>query len=147
MGDRRQSRTTQSNHRLPVADNLLERCFAPEQVGDLNRVWCGDITYIPTADGWLYLAIVKDLFSRRTVGWSLGKNLKAGLVRDAFEMAMQTRGFAGLMGANKLFHSDRGSHYASVLLGKSLNFMPSMSCKTNCRDNAVADLGHIEKSF
>ena len=108
---RRKPRTTQSNHRLPIAHNLLERRFSPQDVGGLNRAWCGDITYIATAEGWLYLATVKDLFSRRIVGWSLGESLEAELVCDAFERAVQTRGSAGLVGIGKLFHSDRGSQY------------------------------------
>lgn len=125
---RRKPRTTNSNHRLPIADNLLERRFSPEQVGGLNQVWCGDITYIPTAEGWLYLATVKDLFSRSIVGWSLGESLEASLVCDAFERAVHTRGSAGLAGTGKLFHSDRGSQYASELFGKVLEkhgFVPS----------------------
>jgi len=139
---RRQSRTTQSNHRLPVASNLLERRFSPEQVGRLNQAWCGDITYIATAEGWLYLATVQDLFSRRIIGWSLGESLEADLVCDAFERAAKTRGFACQVGAGQLFHSDRGSQYASELFGKVLKkhgFVPSMSRKANCWDNAVAE--------
>lgn len=135
-------RTTQSNHRLPVAHNLLERRFAPKEIGDLNQVWCGDITYIATAEGWLYLATVQDLFSRRIIGWSLGESLEAELVCDAFERAAKTRGFACPVGAGKLFHSDRGSQYASELFGKALKkhgFVPSMSRKANCWDNAVAE--------
>lgn len=139
---RRQPRTTQSNHRLPVAHNLLERRFAPKEIGDLNQAWCGDITYIATAEGWLYLATVQDLFSRRIIGWSLGESLEAELVCDAFERAAKTRGFACPVGAGKLFHSDRGSQYASELFGKALKkhgFVPSMSRKANCWDNAVAE--------
>ncbi len=135
-------RTTNSNHRLPIANNLLERRFAPKEVGGLNQAWCGDITYIPTAEGWLYLATVQDLFSRRIVGWSLGESLEAELVCDAFERAVQTRGSAGLAGIGKLFHSDRGSQYASELFSKVLKkhgFEPSMSRKANCWDNAVAE--------
>lgn len=103
---------------------------------------CGDITYIPTAEGWLYLATVQDLFSRRIVGWSLRESLEAGLVCDAFERAVQTRGFFGLLGRDKLFHSDRGSQYASELFSKALKqhgFVASMSRKANCGDNAVAE--------
>lgn len=139
---RRKPRTTNSNHRLPIADNLLERRFSPQEVGGLNQVWCGDITYIQTGEGWLYLATVQDLFSRRIVGWSLGESLEAELVCNAFEQAVQTRGFADLSGVGKLFHSDRGSQYASELFGKALEkhgFTPSMSRKANCWDNAVAE--------
>ena len=109
-------------------------------MGGLNQVWCGDITYIASAEGWLYLATVQDLFSRRIVGWSLGESLEVELVCDAFERAVQTRGFAGLVGAGKLFHSDRGSQYASELFGKALKkhgFVASMSRKANCWDNAA----------
>jgi transposase InsO family protein len=93
----RKPRTTQSNHRLPVANNLLERRFSPQEIGGLNQAWCGDITYLPTTAGWLYLATVQDLFSRRIVGWSLGESLEAELVCDALERAVQTRGFIGLV--------------------------------------------------
>jgi len=139
---RRQPRTTQSDHRLPVVHNLLERRFSPKQVGRLNKAWCGDITYIATTEGWLYLATVQDLFSRRIIGWSLGESLEAELVCDAFERATKTRGFAYQAGAGKLFHSDRGSQYASELFGEVLKkhgFVASMSRKANCWDNAVAE--------
>jgi len=139
---RRKPCITNSNHRLPIANNLLERRFSPEQVGGLNQVWCGDITYVATTEGWLYLATVKDLFSRRVLGWSLGASLEASLVCDAFERAVQTRGSAGLAGTVKLFHSDRGSQYASEVFGKVLKkhgFVSSMSRKANCWDNAVAE--------
>jgi len=106
---RRKPQTTQSNHRLPIANNLLKRRFSPQEIGDLNQMWCGDITYVPSAEGWLYLATVQDLFSRRIGGWSLGESLEAELVCDAFERAVTTRGFGGLTGVGKLFHSDRGS--------------------------------------
>ncbi len=82
---------------LPVAANLLSGA-TPEQVGMVNRVWWRDITYVPTAEGWLYLATVQDLFSRRIVGWALGENLEAELVCEAFEQAMQTRGSVGSVG-------------------------------------------------
>ena len=94
-----QAAHTQANHRLPVARNLLERRFSPYNGGALNQAWCGDITYIATAEGWLYLATVQDLFSRRIIGtahhrhgassarriigWSLGESLEADLVCDA----------------------------------------------------------------
>jgi len=85
---------------------------------------------------------IQDLFSRRIVGWSLGESLEAELVCDAFERAAKARGFAFQVGAGKLFHSDRGSQYASELFGKVLKkhgFVPSMSRKGNCWDNAVAE--------
>jgi len=148
---RRQPRTTQSNHRLPVASNLLERRFSPKQAGGLNQAWCGDITYIATAEGWLYLAgcpLGGCKICFRAVSWAggcpsgRGESLEAELVCDAFERAVQTRGFAFQVGAGQLFHSDRGSQYASELFGKTLKkhgFVPSMSRKGNCWDNAVAE--------
>jgi transposase InsO family protein len=137
-------RTTQSNPHWPVAANLLERCFAPAQIGGLNRVLCGDITYVATAQGWLYLATVQDLFSRRIVGWALSQSLEAEIVQEAFERAMQTRESDGQTYQRqfKLFHSDRGSQYASWLFKKVLKkhgFVASMSRKGDCWDNAVAE--------
>ena len=143
---RNKPRTTQSNHQLPVAENLLERQFAPEAIGGIDRALCGDITYIPTAQGWLYLATVEDLFSRRIIGWQMSHSLEAGLVCDAFKRAMGTRAMGtygtGAIGRHKLFHSDRGSQYASGVFEEILNehgFVASMSRKGNCWDNAVAE--------
>lgn len=137
-------RTTQSNHQLPVADNLLERQFAPEEIGGIDRALCGDITYLPTAEGWLYLATVQDLFSRRIIGWEMSHSLEAGLVCTAFKRAVKTRGSRGCGATSgyKLFHSDRGSQYASGLFEEILSehgFAASMSRKGNCWDNAVAE--------
>ena len=99
-------RTTDSTHRLPVAANILDRDFEPEGP---NQSWCADITYIPTGEGWLYLAVVEDLFSRMVVGWSMDQTMESRLVVDALEMAVARRHpDAGL-----LAHSDRGSQYAS----------------------------------
>jgi transposase InsO family protein len=124
--------TTDSNHHLPVADNLLDRQFNPSEV---NEVWLADITYIPTREGWLYLAAVEDLFSRRVVGWSIADHLESRLVVDALELAVQRR----LPGAGLLAHSDRGSQYASdhyqLLLAKH-GIACSMSRKADCWDNA-----------
>src|SRR5260370_6577042 len=103
---RRFVRTTDSRHGLPVADNVLDRDFAP---AGPNAAWSADITYIPTADGWLYLAVVEDLFSRRIVGWSMDATMTSRLVVDALDMALRRRApEEGL-----LAHSDRGSQYAS----------------------------------
>ena len=94
--------TTDSRHSLPVAPDLVQRRFNPEQP---NQLWSGDITYIATDEGWLYLAAVIDLFSRQVVGWSLQPHMQAGLVKDALAMAWwRRRPPAGL-----IFHSDRGS--------------------------------------
>jgi transposase InsO family protein len=98
--------TTDSNHDRPVADNLLDRQFEPVAV---NQAWVADITYIPTREGWLYLAAVEDLYSRQIVGWSMSERISSRLVVDALEMAVSRR----LPGEGLLTHSDRGSQYAS----------------------------------
>ncbi len=103
---RRFVRTTDSNHRLPVAENLLARDFSP---AGPNESWCADITYIPTGEGWLYLAVVEDLFSRMVVGWSMAETMESRLVVDALEMAIRRR----LPGEGQVAYSDRGSPYAS----------------------------------
>lgn len=128
--------TTKSNHQLPVAANHLDRNFRPERP---NQAWVGDITYIPTTDGWLYLATVLDLFSRRVVGWSMSTRADRQLVLTALRLALGRRNVArGLL----LFHSDRGVQYASDDFRKLLNghaITPSMSRRANCWDNAVAE--------
>jgi transposase InsO family protein len=132
---RRFVRTTDSNHRLPVADNVLDRDFEPEGP---NERWCADITYIPTHEGWLYLAVVEDLFSRMIVGWSMDESMESRLVVDALSMAIQRRRpEAGL-----LAHSDRGSQYASdhyqrVLASEGI--VCSMSEVGQCWDNAPVE--------
>jgi putative transposase len=132
---RRFVRTTGSRHGLPVADNLLDRQFDPEGP---NRAWSADITYIPTADGWLYLAVVEDLFSRMIVGWSLDGTMTSRLVADALDMAVRRR----LPGEGLLAHSDRGSQYASAhyqaLLGQH-GIACSMSGVGQCWDNAPVE--------
>ena len=95
-------RTTDSNHDLPVADNLLNRQFNPSEA---NEAWVADITYIPTREGWLYLAAVEDLHSRRIVGWAMAEHMESRLVVDALELAVQRR----LPGEGLLSHSDRGA--------------------------------------
>lgn len=124
--------TTDSNHDLPVADNLLGRQFDPESP---NEAWVADITYIPTREGWLYLAAVEDLYSRRVVGWSMADSLESRLVVDALVLAVQRR----LPGEGLLAHSDRGSQYASEhyqrLLAKH-GIACSMSRRADCWDNA-----------
>jgi transposase InsO family protein len=124
--------TTDSNHDLPVADNLLDRQFEPVAV---NQVWVADITYIPTWEGWLYLAAVEDLYSRQIVGWSMGAHLSSRLVVDALEMAVAQR----LPGAGLVAHSDRGSQYASEHYQRLLQrhgITCSMSRRGDCWDNA-----------
>jgi transposase InsO family protein len=125
-------RTTDSNHRLPVADNVLGRRFDPEAP---NEKWVADITYIPTREGFLYLAVVEDLYSRRVVGWSMAGHMESRLVVDALEMAVQKR----LPGEGLLAHSDRGSQYASEhyqLLLAEHGIECSMSGVGQCWDNA-----------
>jgi transposase InsO family protein len=124
--------TTDSNHSRPVADNVLDRDFDPAAP---NEAWVADITYIPTREGWLYLAVVEDLFSRMVVGWSMGSTLTSRLVVDALEMAVQRR----LPGAELVAHSDRGSQYASEhyqLLLQKHGITCSMSDVGQCWDNA-----------
>ena len=132
---RKFKKTTDSNHNLPLKENLLNRNF---DVATPNKVWVSDITYIPTAEGWLYLAIVIDLYSRKAVGWSINKRMTKQLVIDAFNMSIENRkAEKGL-----IFHSDRGSQYASHDFQRKLwnnNMKSSMSRKGDCWDNAVAE--------
>ncbi|MBB5510059.1 transposase InsO family protein [Paraburkholderia sp. JPY681] len=122
--------TTDSRHTLPVAPNVLDRQF---DVAEPNRAWVSDITYIRTGQGWLYLAVVLDLYSRRVVGWSMAPTMPAELVMSALTMALQQRRPApGLV-----LHSDRGSQYASEdyqALLKQHHVVCSMSRKGNCWD-------------
>jgi transposase InsO family protein len=128
-------RTTDGNHSQPVADNLLDRQFAAELP---NLKWAVDITYVPTGEGWLYLAGVIDLCSRRIVGWSMADHLRTELVSDALSMAVVHRDpDEGL-----LHHSDRGVQYASEdyqYLLHSHGMEPSMSGKGDCWDNACME--------
>jgi putative transposase len=128
-------RTTDSRHGLPVAENLLDRDFAP---AGPNATWSGDITYIPTADGWLYLAVVEDLFSRMIVGWAMEATMTSRLVVDALAMAVRRR----LPAAGLVAHSDRGSQYASDHYRSLLRrhgITCSMSRKAQCWDNAPVE--------
>jgi putative transposase len=129
--------TTDSRHDLPIAPNLLNRNFT---VAAPNQAWAGDITYIATDEGWLFLAVVIHLFSRRVVGWSMRPDMQRNLVIDALEMAWHQR--RPDEKASLIFHSDRGSQYASndfnkVLTGRAIT--PSMSRKGNCWDNAWSE--------
>jgi len=127
--------TTDSNHNLPIAPNILNRDFYASKT---DEKYVGDITYIPTSEGWLYLATVIDLYSRKIVGWSMDERMKVSLVNDALKMALNTRNpDKGL-----LWHTDRGSQYASYEhkdLLKQYGIVQSMSRKGNCHDNAVAE--------
>jgi transposase InsO family protein len=132
---RRFVRTTDSNHRLPVAENLLGRDFDPSGP---NESWSADITCIPTREGWLYLAVVEDLFSRMVVGWSMAETMESRLVVDALEMALSRR----RPGAGLLAHSDRGSQYASDHYQRALaaeGIVCSMSEVGQCWDNAPVE--------
>jgi len=128
--------TTQSAHTHPVAPNLLDRKFSPREP---NRVWASDITYLWTDEGWLYLAVVLDLYSRRVVGWSMGPRINGDLVIQALKMATSRR---KAISGRVLHHSDRGSQYASDGFRRALGawrITPSMSRKGNCWDNAVVE--------
>jgi transposase InsO family protein len=138
--------TTDSKHSLPIAENLLARNFTAKEP---DQAWVGDITYIWTTEGWLYLAVIIDLFSRKVVGWSMAEHMRTELVLNALNAALGKRipAESGL-----LFHSDRGSQYAShdyqnALLQAKMNC--SMSRKGNCWDNAVAEsfFGTIKTEF
>lgn len=124
--------TTDSDHTLPVAPNLLDRNFTPERP---NQAWVADITYVPTDEGWLYLAVVLDLFSRKVIGWAMRDHLRTELPLAALTMAIQRqRPAPGLV-----HHSDRGRQYASGDYRNALKhngFAQSMSRKGNCWDNA-----------
>ena len=132
---RRRVVTTQSNHGLPVAANVLNREFTATMP---NQKWVTDITYIPTDEGWLYLAVVLDLFSRKVVGWAMDTQMTAELPLRALRMALQSRQPQPGM----LHHSDRGSQYASYIYQAVLQsraIRPSMSRTANCYDNAVME--------
>ncbi len=127
--------TTDSKHTLPVAPNLLNRRFSETTP---NCVWVGDITSLWTSEGWLYLAVVIDLHSRRIVGWLMNKCISRHLVMDGLTMAIWRR----KPSSGLVFHSDRGSQYCSYDFQKVLKkhrILSSMSRKGNCWDNAVAE--------
>ena len=127
--------TTDSDHKQPVAQNLLNRDFNPPQP---NLAWAGDITVLWTDEGWLYLAVIIDLHSRKVIGWSMSRRMKADLVCNALLMALFRRGFP----RGVLVHSDRGSQYCSrkyQRLLKGNHLICSMSRRGNCWDNAVVE--------
>ena len=132
---RRWKATTDSKHGLPVAPNLVERNFTPQTP---NRLWSADLTYIWTDEGWLYLAVVLDLFNREIVGWAIKERMSADIVTDALTMAW----FRRHPEPGLIHHSDRGSQYASHLFQALLaqyGMTCSMSRKGNCWDNAPAE--------
>lgn len=126
---------TNSNHTLPVAENLLQQNFSAQRP---NQVWVGDITYIGTDEGWLYLAVVMDLFSRKVVGWSMSERMTATLVCDALRMAL----FRRKRPRGTIMHTDRGSQYCSRehrALLDAHGLIASMSARGNCYDNAAME--------
>jgi putative transposase len=130
--------TTQSAHAHVPAPNVLDRQFAIDGIGGSDRVWASDMTYLPTREGWLYLAVVLDLGSRRVVGWAMRHTLERGLTLDALAMALAHR----VPGRGVLHHSDRGSQYACGDYRARLDaagMICSMSKPGDCWDNAVAE--------
>jgi len=128
-------KTTDSNHAYPIAPNLLRDHAAPVLP---NEIWVADITYIPTAEGWLYLASILDLCSRKVVGWAMKDNMRVELTLEALEMALKRR----RPGTGLLHHSDRGTQYAAGDYRDRLDehgLVPSMSRKGNCYDNAAKE--------
>jgi putative transposase len=128
-------RTTDSRHDHPIAQNLLDRSFT---AAGPDHKWCLDITYVPTNQGWLYLAAVIDLFSRKIVGWAMADHLRTELCLEALSMALQQR----RPGPGLLHHSDRGVQYACEAYRAFLDrhqIRPSMSRRGNCYDNAVME--------
>jgi len=126
---------TNSNHKLPVAKNLVEMRFNPQRA---NNLWTSDITYIWTREGWLYLSVVLDLWSRSVISWRADRNMDENLVIKALEKAIRDR----QPGNELILHSDRGSQYASQRLRQILkenNITQSMSSKGNCYDNAPTE--------
>jgi transposase InsO family protein len=127
--------TTQSKHTKPVAANLVKQEFVAQRP---NELWTSDITYVWTKEGWLYLAIILDVFSRNIVGWELSSRLTAELVVTAFDRALERRQLTPDM----IFHSDRGSQYADETLRTALHVLgirQSMSGTGNCYDNAITE--------
>lgn len=128
-------RTTDSNHDLPVAANIVDRQFTADAP---NQLWVSDITYIPTGEGWLYLASIVDVFSRRVVGWSMKAHMRTSLVLAALTMALRDR----RPGCGLVHHSDRGSQYASMAYQAVLDdhdAVCSMSRAGDCYDNALKE--------
>jgi transposase InsO family protein len=127
--------TTNSRHNLPIAENVLNQNFTAKEP---NTVWVSDITYVPTLEGWLYLVVILDLFSRQVVGWAMSDRLTSGFVVEALYQAIGRR----RPPSGCIFHSDRGVQYASSDFRdalKAFGFIQSMSRKGNCYDNAVAE--------
>jgi len=132
---RKYKATTDSNHRFNISPNLLDRDFSASEP---NQKWAGDISYIWTREGWLYLAVILDLYSRRVIGWAVSNRMKKDLAIRALEMAINLRQPA----PGCIHHTDRGSQYCSHAYRKILRkqgFQVSMSGKGNCYDNAAVE--------
>lgn len=130
--------TTDSKHKHPIAPNVLDRRFGVREIGATDCVWASDITYVDTQEGWLYLAVILDLRSRRVVGWSMSQSLEDTIVLDALRMAIARR----QPRRGVLHHSDRGSQYAGgdfQQLLKDHGMVCSMSRRGDCWDNAVVE--------
>ena len=137
-GPRRRVRTTVADPAAAPAPDRVERAFAPAAVGAPDRLWLADITYVATGEGWLYLAVILDGFSRQVVGWSMADHLRADLVVDALALALARRRPA----AGLVHHSDRGSQYTSLAFGAALRgagILPSMGSVGDCYDDAAAE--------
>lgn len=132
-------RTTNSNHKNPIAPNLIGRKFKATRP---NQVWVSDITYIPTGEGWLYCAIIKDLFLKKVVGYAFSDRINTQLCLDALNMAQYRQRLGSKSGSDLIFHSDRGVQYASFAFRHTLfnyGIKQSMSRKSDPYDNAVAE--------
>jgi putative transposase len=130
--------TTKSKHGQAVAGNVLQRRFKVKEIGGIDRAWCGDITYIRTTEGWLYLAVLIDLGSRMVVGWAMRETMDVELCLSALRMALERR----QPPPGLLHHTDRGSQYVAIdyrELMTTHQLVPSMSRRGNCYDNAVAE--------
>lgn len=133
--NRKYKATTDSNHRFNIAPNLLNRNFSADKP---NQKWAGDISYVWTREGWLYLAVIQDLHSRRVIGWAVSNRMKRYLASRALNMAIALR----QPPRGCIHHTDRGSQYCSHDYQKILrqhDFRPSMSGKGNCYDNAAVE--------
>ena len=127
--------TTDSEHTKPIYDNILNRDFTTTKI---NQKWCGDISYVRTEEGWMYLAVIRDLHSRAVIGWSMESRMTKDLVCNALIMALFKRKFP----SGVIIHSDRGSQYCSDKYRKLIKYnklIGSMSRKGNCWDNAIAE--------
>jgi putative transposase len=132
--------TTSSNHNLPVAERIFQTEIAPSQLTRPNQFWGGDLTYIPTAEGWLYLSIFMDLYTRKIVGYAMRDTMHAEIITSAIDMALCRQGLTDATGLTA--HSDRGSQYASEEYREKLSahkVTASMSRKGNCYDNAYVE--------